>query len=282
MDSSGRNEGLLLTETAGVWAPGVEADLPANAATTGNRASLQDISCAAPGNCVAVGSYPDSSGNVQGLLLTETSGTWAAGVEAALPADAAASNGHEAEISSVSCASVGSCSAVGSYLDSSGNTHGLLLDSPALAVTLTVSKGGGGAGIVSSSPTGITCGTTCSQNYTQGTPVALTATPAAGSTFAGWAGPCSGTGICALAVDADTTVTATFKPIPCTVPWLKGRTLGATKVMLRSHFCSVGKIRHATSRTVKKGHVISQRPKAGVLRKQGARVSLVVSKGRRR
>jgi hypothetical protein len=114
------------------------------------------------------------------------------------------------------------------------------------------------------------------------TPVTLTAKPAAGSAFAGWTGPCSTTGTCGLTTDANTTVTARFRLIPCTVPRLKRRTLRAAKVLLKSHYCSVGKVKHATSRTVKKGHVISQKPKPGVRLKQGARVSLVVGQGRRR
>ena len=44
-----------------------------------------------------------------------------------------------------------------------------------------------------------------------GTPVTLTATPAAGSTFTGWSGGgCSGMGTCVVTMTADTTVTAGF------------------------------------------------------------------------
>jgi hypothetical protein len=54
--------------------------------------------------------------------------------------------------------------------------------------SLTVTKAGTGNGTVISSPTGIDCGTTCSAQFDSGTSVTLTATPAAGSTFAGWSG----------------------------------------------------------------------------------------------
>src|SRR5207244_10398538 len=54
--------------------------------------------------------------------------------------------------------------------------------------TLTVSKAGTGAGTVTSSPAGITCGATCAASFTSGTAVTLTAAPAAGSTFTGWSG----------------------------------------------------------------------------------------------
>src|SRR5712691_5077706 len=79
--------------------------------------------------------------------------------------------------------------------------------------TLTVSKAGTGSGTVTSSPAGITCGTTCSAGYANGTAVTLTATPATGSTFSGWSGGgCAGTGACTLTLSAATTVNATFTP----------------------------------------------------------------------
>jgi hypothetical protein len=75
---------------------------------------------------------------------------------------------------------------------------------------LTVSKAGTGSGSVSSSPAGITCGTTCSWTYPSGTAVTLTAAATTGSTFTGWSGACTGTGSCSVTLTSDTTVTATF------------------------------------------------------------------------
>jgi uncharacterized repeat protein (TIGR01451 family) len=121
-DSSFNGQGLLLTQTAGTWATGAEAPLPANAASN-PFVFLASVSCASAGNCTAVGGYLDSSGR-QGLLLTQTAGSWAA-AEAPLPANAASA--QDVFLTSVSCASAGNCTAVDSYLDSSGNTQGLLL-----------------------------------------------------------------------------------------------------------------------------------------------------------
>jgi len=79
------------------------------------------------------------------------------------------------------------------------------------AVALTVTKNGTGGGTVTSSPTGITCGTSCTAALAVGTPVTLTATAASGSTFAGWSGACGGTAAtCSWTMSAATTVTATF------------------------------------------------------------------------
>jgi len=77
--------------------------------------------------------------------------------------------------------------------------------------TLTVSKSGTGTGTVTSSPSGIDCGSDCSESYNQGTSVTLTATPASGSIFGGWSGGgCSGTGSCSITMNSNQTITATF------------------------------------------------------------------------
>ena len=76
--------------------------------------------------------------------------------------------------------------------------------------TLSVVKAGSGSGTVTSTPTGINCGTDCSEAYTSGTSVTLTATPAAGSTFTGWSGACTGTGSCVVSMSQARSVTATF------------------------------------------------------------------------
>jgi hypothetical protein len=100
--------------------------LPANAATGKNRGfGISSISCASPGNCAAVGSYYDSAGVFEGLLLTEKAGHWAAGVEAVAPANK--SFDPWVNLASVSCASAGNCTAVGSYINSSEGSSGLLL-----------------------------------------------------------------------------------------------------------------------------------------------------------
>lgn len=75
---------------------------------------------------------------------------------------------------------------------------------------LTVSEPGTGDGSVTSAPAGVDCGSTCSTTFDAGTAVTLTATAAAGSSFTGWGGDCSGTGTCQLTMSADHTVSATF------------------------------------------------------------------------
>lgn len=78
---------------------------------------------------------------------------------------------------------------------------------------LTLYKAGNGLGTVTSAPTGLNCGATCTTgvaNFATGTTVTLTATAATGSTFAGWGGACAGTGLCRVTLNAGRVVTATF------------------------------------------------------------------------
>ncbi|MBZ4194411.1 MAG: InlB B-repeat-containing protein [Candidatus Contendobacter sp.] len=76
---------------------------------------------------------------------------------------------------------------------------------------LTVTRNGTGAGIVTSSPSGISCGNDCKKLYASGASIVLTATPLNGSTFTGWGGACSGTATtCTVTMTAAKTVTATF------------------------------------------------------------------------
>jgi len=74
--------------------------------------------------------------------------------------------------------------------------------------TLTVTRAGTGSGTVAGGT--IDCGTVCAASFASGTSVTLTATPATGSTFAGWSGACSGTAACVVSMTAARAVTATF------------------------------------------------------------------------
>ncbi|TQV87083.1 InlB B-repeat-containing protein [Aliikangiella coralliicola] len=75
--------------------------------------------------------------------------------------------------------------------------------------TLSISTNTGGT--VTSQPNGVDCGSDCSENYQENTSVTLTATPAQGYEFNGWTGDgCSGKDPCALTMNSDKMVTATF------------------------------------------------------------------------
>jgi hypothetical protein len=81
-----------------------------------------------------------------------------------------------------------------------------------LEKTLTVVKEGAGRGVITSSPSGIDCGSTCQATFPPA--VTLQASPLPGSYFAGWSGGgCSGNNPwCIITMAADTTVVANFEP----------------------------------------------------------------------
>ena len=158
---------------------------------------------------------------------------------------------------------------------------------------LTLARTGAGSGSVTSSPAGVDCGAACAVSFPLGTQVTLSASPAAGSQFAGWSGSgCSGTGACVVTLDDARSVTAEFalapvdappeqaplteSPMPqvttqpritapatCKIPRLKGLTVRAAKKRLRKAGC--------------KGRITVKRPK---LRKGSKRVRLRVKSSR--
>lgn len=79
------------------------------------------------------------------------------------------------------------------------------------AFVLSVVKQGTGSGTIISTPSGISCGSTCSASFSQDTNVTLNASPASGSTFAGWTGACSGMALsCIVNMGAAKTASANF------------------------------------------------------------------------
>jgi hypothetical protein len=122
MDSFGNDQALELTETGGTFAQGIEVPAPSNAASD-PLAQLDGVSCTSAGNCVAVGTYVDSSGHNHAMEATETGGTFAAATAVTAPSNVGSNPG--ANLDGVSCTSVGTCVAVGGYTDSSGNVQAM-------------------------------------------------------------------------------------------------------------------------------------------------------------
>jgi hypothetical protein len=115
-DSSDNNQVFVVSEVGGTWHKAIE--VPGTAALNqGASAFLTSVSCGSAGNCSAGGSYFDSSHDRQAFVVSEAGGTWHTAIE--VPGSAALNQGGQAEISSVSCASAGNCSAGGHYFDSS-------------------------------------------------------------------------------------------------------------------------------------------------------------------
>src|SRR5271165_543193 len=128
-DTNFGNDPLVDTLSGGTWTA-TEAPVPAGAANNGTGGvndNLSSVSCPAVGSCVAVGVYDDTSFYNWGLIDRLSSGTWTA-TKAPEPAGAGTDAGasQNATLKSVSCPAAGTCTAVGSYEDSSKDTWGLM------------------------------------------------------------------------------------------------------------------------------------------------------------
>ena len=76
--------------------------------------------------------------------------------------------------------------------------------------------------------------------------------------------------------------TVTISPAPCVVPRVLGLTLVRARAAIKRRHCRAGRVVRAFSKKVTKGRVLAQRPRAGKHLAPGARVKLVVSRGKRR
>jgi hypothetical protein len=134
-DNDENGQGLLVSEQNGVWQPGSQAALPANAVggLEKQSAGLDSVSCASVGNCLATGEYTDLGYNSQGLLLSESGGVWQTALEAPLPPHA--SNQQTAATNQSDCTAVGYCAVIGEYNDTRGRLLGY-----------TISESGGSFG----------------------------------------------------------------------------------------------------------------------------------------
>jgi len=97
-----------------LWLGARHATLPSGAKGLG-QGYLPSLSCPSNGNCAATGVYLSSSGQPKGLILNEVNGVWRQPTTIVAPANAASAPGLTPY--GVSCASVGNCTAAGSYQD---------------------------------------------------------------------------------------------------------------------------------------------------------------------
>jgi hypothetical protein len=116
-DRSGHREAFVVSQVNGTW--GTAKEIPGTAALNqGGSAQPGGLSCGSAGNCTAGGYYFDSSGHSQAFVVSQVNGTW--GKAKQVPGIATLGTGLGADITSVSCASAGNCSAGGSYSSSQG------------------------------------------------------------------------------------------------------------------------------------------------------------------
>jgi hypothetical protein len=121
-DKVGAQFGLIDTESGGVWSAQAAGQPSAGGRT--QTASLTSVSCVAAGTCVAVGHFVDATAHIDGLVETRVGGSWETSF-ANLPTGVLSANGPTS-LTSVSCAALGDCVAVGSYVDNTDHQNGLI------------------------------------------------------------------------------------------------------------------------------------------------------------
>ena len=97
-DTTGSDQAVVATQSAGGAWHASELTLPANAATTAGaqNAYLSSVVCPSAGTCAAAGSYTDTAGNGQALVATQSAGgAWHAS-ELMLPGNADTPAGDQA------------------------------------------------------------------------------------------------------------------------------------------------------------------------------------------
>jgi hypothetical protein len=122
-DKSGHQQGILVTGHGAAWSS-VKAPLPANAAADPDVV-MESIACPSASSCTAAGYYTDSAGHEEGLLVAGSGKTWAV-TEMPFPAHSHPAANPDVLPYAVTCPSVSSCTAIGSYNSSSG-LQGLLV-----------------------------------------------------------------------------------------------------------------------------------------------------------
>ena len=133
LTNTGYTDGWIVSGSALSWT-GREAPLPPKAAPSRlwDQELLQSVACGSGSACTAVGKYRHKGGYYSGLIVTGSWSTWTA-IEAPLPANAATPS--EAEISSVTCGSGPTCTAVGQYTNAAGPKDGLIVSGAGAAWT---------------------------------------------------------------------------------------------------------------------------------------------------
>ena len=110
--------------SGGTWGKAIE--VPGTAALNrSGKAEIASVSCAAAGTCSAGGNYRGRYPRFQAFVVSQAHGTWGTAIE--VPGTAALNQGPNAGIASVSCTTVGTCSAGGHYEDSSSRIEAFVV-----------------------------------------------------------------------------------------------------------------------------------------------------------
>ena len=127
-NSSGGYEAFTVTQTAGVWGQATPAVFPSGAQSGTPNAVLNSVSCASAGNCTAVGKFRNAAQRVEAFTMTQTAEVWSEATSAVFGAGLQ-NAAPDAVFNSVSCASAGNCTAVGSFKNAGGTAEAFTMTS---------------------------------------------------------------------------------------------------------------------------------------------------------
>ena len=131
-DTTGSDQAMVATQSAGGAWQASELTLPANANTTAGHqdAELNSVACASAGNCAAAGFYADTTGSQRALVAAQSAGGGWQASELTLPGNAI-TVGNQVDLNSVVCPSAGYCTVAGYYRDTTGSLQALVVSSVA-------------------------------------------------------------------------------------------------------------------------------------------------------
>ena len=117
-DVAGDLRAFVATMTGGIWGAGVPVTFAPGVEGAAPDARSVSVSCAAPGACVAGGSFRDATGGYQGFAVIMAGGIWGTAAPIAFPVPQSAT--PDSYLDSLSCTGPGECVAGGSFRDAGG------------------------------------------------------------------------------------------------------------------------------------------------------------------
>jgi hypothetical protein len=122
---SGGTSAFVVNEIGGKWQRAIQVP-GLSSLNVFNFATVNSISCGAPGNCSAGGFYDGSNGAARAFIANEVSGTWHRAIT--LRGFVSQSGPVNSVVNSMSCPSLGNCSAGGYYSVGPSRIQGFVVD----------------------------------------------------------------------------------------------------------------------------------------------------------
>jgi LPXTG-motif cell wall-anchored protein len=112
----------------GTWGEPTPAEFASGAQNINRSADFFSVSCASAGNCTAVGYFSNTDGYLEAVAMSSSNGVWGQATPAVF-ASGLESTGEYSVFRSVSCASAGNCTAVGSFQTAAGGFEAFTMTS---------------------------------------------------------------------------------------------------------------------------------------------------------